>query len=109
MEIGTTLVVLFSILAQGESTSASKHAAERLAGAALKLKDPEAVLSGCSFASLGSGRVFFCYSENLGPSARCDDGSRSAPFWIIEGSFNADFEPEIGQVVYREACEGAGQ
>jgi hypothetical protein len=100
------LISLFPILSLAAAPNHREQTAELLAKDALLKQDPEASLASCNFTKLISDGLFTCYSVNLGPKAVCDDNSRSAPFWIVEGYLDAELQPQVGQVLYYEACTG---
>lgn len=101
--------MLLSVLAHGASLDPTVFEAEIIARKVLKARDAEAVLSGCDFSNLASTGKFYCFSKNIGPRAACDDGSRSAPFWIMEGYLDVELQPQIGKIFFREACSEQGQ
>ena len=98
--------ITFSLLAHAQDTGTREGSAERLAQEALHQRDPGAKLLVCNFSKLVKEKIFTCYSANLGPSATCDDGTRSAPFYIIEGYLDVSSQPRVGNVEYYEACVG---
>lgn len=98
--------IALSALAIAQDSTAFEKLAEHQAADALKGRDSEARLLVCNFSRLSKERAFTCYSKDLGPGAACDDGSRSAPFYIVEGYVDENEQPRIGKIVFSEACEG---
>lgn len=102
-----TLLLLFIFATSSAYASGHREqTAELLARRALAEHDPEARLTGCNFEKLIADGVFACYSANLGPSAICEDGSRSAPFYIVEGYLDVELQPQVGRIRHVEGCEG---
>lgn len=107
--LNLTIALLVPLISSATAPDHRESTARLLARQALTQQDAEAVLSGCNFDRLISRGVFACYSANLGPKAVCDDGSRSAPYYVVEGYLDVELQPQIGKILYREACAAKGQ
>jgi hypothetical protein len=100
------LALLTANSALASAPSHREQTAELLARQALEARDPEARLASCNFRKLISDGVFTCHSAPTGPAAVCEDNSRSAPIYVVEGYLDVELQPQVGRVTFREGCEG---